>query len=75
MMSKKRERFEKVAAKRVDRILHYVNLLGNCSNRNNYEYTNADIERMFSAINKSIKASRLLYNKELDKSINKGFKF
>lgn len=74
-MSKKRERFEKVAAKRVDRILHYINLLNNCSNRNNYEYTKTDIDRMFSAINKSIKASRLLYDKELDKSINKGFKF
>lgn len=74
-MNKKRERFEKVAAGRVDRILHYIDLLGNCSNKNNYEYSSADIERMYLAINNSIKASRMLYEIELKKPCNNKFEF
>lgn len=35
----KRERFENVASNRVQRILDTLQLLQNCSNKNNYEYT------------------------------------
>ena len=43
----KRQRFEKVASNRVQKILDFLNLLQNCSNRNNYEYTEEDVEHMF----------------------------
>ena len=38
----KRKRFTKVATKRVQKIIDYLTLLQNCSNRNNYEYDEYD---------------------------------
>lgn len=70
----KRERFEKVAAKRVEKILHYLDLLGNCSNRNNYEYTNIDVDKMFKEIQKRLNSCKSRFDIELDKK-NKNFKF
>jgi GTP cyclohydrolase I len=70
----KRLRFEKVAAKRVEKILHYLDLLGNCSNRNNYEFTNNDVEKMFKEIQKAVSNSKNRFEIELSKK-NKRFKF
>ena len=48
--SQKRQRFEKVASNRVQKILNLLSLLQNCSNKNNYEYTEDDVEHMFTEI-------------------------
>jgi hypothetical protein len=75
MESLKRHRFEKVASKRVQKIIDFIRLLGNCSNKNNYEYTDRDVELMFREINKALKESRVLYDKNITKSSKGGFKF
>jgi hypothetical protein len=75
MESPKRQRFEKVASKRVQKIIDSIRLLGNCSNKNNYEYTDKDVELMFREINKALKESKVLYDKNLNKSFKGGFKF
>ena len=71
----RRERFEKVAAMRVDKILHYLTLLGNCSNRNNYEYTEEDVNHMFREISKSIRDTRARFDNEISKKKDTKFKF
>jgi len=73
--SDKRQRFEKVAGHRVQRILDTLTLLQNCSNRNNYEYTELDVEHMFSEITKALKNARSAYMGELEKVNKKGFTF
>ena len=75
MSSKRRERFEKVASNRVQKIIDYLNLLGNCSNKNNYEYSDKDVDLMFKEINKTLKETRVLFNKELNKTHKGGFTF
>ncbi len=75
MTSKRRERFEKVASNRVQKVIDYLNLLGNCANKNNYEYTKEDVDLMFKEINRSIKETRILYDKELNKTKKGGFSF
>lgn len=75
MSSKRRERFEKVASNRVQKIIDYLNLLGNCANKNNYEYTEKDVELMFREINRTLKETRILYDKEINKNNRDGFKF
>lgn len=52
--TEKRQRFEKVAGNRVQKILDTLTLLQNCSNRNNYEYSESDVEQMFSEISKAL---------------------
>lgn len=75
MISKRRERFEKVASNRVQKVLDYLHLLGNCANKNNYEYTDKDVELMFKEINRVVKETKILYDKEINKSTKSGFKF
>lgn len=73
--TEKRKRFEKVAGNRVQRILDTLQLLKNCSNRNNYEYSEADVEQMFSEISKTLKDVRAAYIGELNKANKQGFTF
>ena len=71
----KRERFEKVAGNRVQKIIDFLTLLQNCSNRNNYEYTEADVEHMFTEIQKILKETRSKFQSELNKASKTGFQF
>ncbi len=73
--SEKRQRFEKVASNRVQRILDTLTLLQNCSNRNNYEWDENDVDRMFSEITKKVKETKAAYTNELTKTEKHGFSF
>lgn len=75
MSTTKRERFEKVAGNRVQKVIDFLTLLQNCSNRNNYEYTEADVDHMFSEIHKTLKETRAKYQAELNRSNKSGFQF
>ena len=59
--SSKRKRFTKVATNRVQKIINYLDLLQNCSNRNNYEYDEEDVNHMFDEINKAIRDTKAVY--------------
>lgn len=72
----KRKRFTKVAATRVQRIIDCLGLLQNCSNRNNYEYDEDDVNHMFEEISKAVREAKAVYSNELSKmNIKKGFSF
>lgn len=70
--SAKRARFTKVASARVTKIINYLNLLQNCSNRNNYEYDSEDVELMFAEIGKVLRDAKAAYSNELYKQTGKG---
>lgn len=57
----KRERFKRVAENRTNRIIELIRLLGNCSNKSNYEYTEEDIKKIFSAIENELKETKQKY--------------
>lgn len=57
-MESKREKFIRLAEARTNKILNMIQLLGNCSNRKSYEYTDKDIDEIFSAIEKELKITR-----------------
>lgn len=73
--SEKRERFERVASNRVQKVIDFLGLIGNCANRNNYEYTEADVDHMFGEMTKALKAARDEYAKEMSKSSKTQFRF
>lgn len=50
----KRERFLRLAKKRVDKTIDSLRILGNLSNKSVYEYTDEDIEQMFEALDQVI---------------------
>ena len=70
----KRERFEKVASNRVQKVINILELIANCANKNNYEYSEKDVELMFKEINRAVKEARVMFEKELNKT-KTGFKF
>ena len=74
-MKTKRERFEEIAGKRVQFILGKLDQLSKCSNRNNYEYSEDDIKKMFGAIREAIKHSEMRFKDELKKDEISTFEF
>lgn len=48
--SSKRERFINVAEARTQTIINRIRILGNCSNKNLYEYSPDEIDKIFRAI-------------------------
>ena len=50
----KSERFTRIAEKRVNAILNDIRLLKQLSNINNYEYTDAQRKRIFSAVRSAL---------------------
>ncbi len=49
------ERFKRVASKRTNDILERIRILGNCSNKSSYEYTEEEVNKIFSEIDKQLK--------------------
>ena len=61
MKIEKRIRFKKVATYRTNQIIKYLGLLSNCSNKNNYEYDQSDVNKIFSAIDDALRQTKLNY--------------
>ena len=51
----RRDRFVRVAEARTNRILDTMRLLGNCSNKSNYDYTEEDVKKIFGALEAELK--------------------
>jgi len=60
--NEKRERFKRLASYRTNEVLKRVRVLGNCANRSAYEYTEEEINRIFSEIEKKVKETRAKFN-------------
>jgi hypothetical protein len=52
------ERFKRLATARTNEILRRLKILGNCANRQVYSYSEKDVEKIFSAIEKRLKEVR-----------------
>jgi hypothetical protein len=74
MSKEKRERFEIVAAKRVQKVLDSLESLSKCSHRGNYEYSESDIKKMIRAIKEKVLLLELAFKQQGGKSKNE-FKF
>lgn len=53
-----RERFVRLANARVNRAIKDLQLIGNLSNRSNYQYSERDVERIFRALGDELKLCR-----------------
>lgn len=52
----KRERFLRLASQRTQDVLNRLRILGNCSNRSVYDYTQDDIDKIFAALKDQLKS-------------------
>lgn len=67
MAETKRERFHRIASNRTNRIIDQLRLLGNCSNRSNYEYTDEEVKKIFAAIEGELKAQKARFTPSTSK--------
>lgn len=56
------ERFKRIATVRTNAVLDKLRILGNLSNRQAYSYSEEDINKIFSTINKQLKEVRVKFN-------------
>lgn len=50
-----KERFRRLATKRTNEVLRKLKVLGNCANRQTYDYTKEDVNKIFSTIHQKVK--------------------
>lgn len=63
----KREKFVRLAEARTNKIIDMLQLLGNCSNSSAYDYSQEDVDKIFSAIESEVKEARKKFNKSESK--------
>ena len=59
-----RERFQKLAPKRVQGVLDRIRLLARCGNRQTYRYEQWEVDAMFDAIEKELQRARSRFEDE-----------
>ena len=68
-METKHEKFVRLAESRTNTVLKKIELLGNLSNRRNYDYQ--EVKEIFKAIDKELLRVKKLFESELDKDKSK----
>ena len=54
----KNEKFKRLALSRTNKIIDMIDLLGNLSNKSNYDYSEEEVEKMFKAIESSLRNTK-----------------
>lgn len=57
----KSDRFIRIAQARVNKLIHMIRLLGNCSATGNYEFTDDQVEQIFSTLHTELFKARKRY--------------
>ena len=70
-MENKASRFKRIATRRVQEILDKFRLLGNCANKHTYDYSDEEIQKIFSAIDEELKKTKAKFKANQK---TKGFK-
>jgi hypothetical protein len=59
----KRDKFVRLAEARTNKIIDMLQLLGNCSNTSAYDYTQADVDKIFNAIESEVREAKKKFSK------------
>lgn len=59
----KRDKFVRLAEARTNKIIDMLQLLGNCSNTSAYDYTQADVDKIFNAIENEVREAKKKFSK------------
>lgn len=65
---KDRAKFVRLANKRVSTAIKAIQLIGNLSNKSNYDYTDLDVQKIFKALQDELGASKKRFELALKRS-------
>ena len=63
----KRERFKRLGTQRTNTVLQRLKVLGNCSNRSAYDYSEEDVNKIFSEIERRVREIKAKFHFPKDK--------
>lgn len=58
----KSDKFVRLAEQRVNLIIEQFRKLGNLSNTRNYDYTDEQVKKIFSELNKALRKTKTIFN-------------
>lgn len=61
MTENKHSKFRRLAKLRGERVLKDLQLVGNLSNRNNYEYTDAEVKALFGPLEEELRVAKIRF--------------
>ena len=70
----KKERFERIAEARKEKILDTVRLLENCSNKSNYDYSSDEIEMIFDELTTALENAKAKFTSDSKQKRMNAFK-
>lgn len=59
----KRDKFVRLAEARTNKIIDMIQLLGNCSNTGAYDFTQQDVDKIFTAIEAELREAKKKFSK------------
>ena len=62
MDEERRQNFKRLAVARTNEVLRRLKILGNCSNRSHYDYTEEEINKIFSEVEKKIRETKAKFS-------------
>ncbi len=63
----KKDRFARIAERRVNKLLNDLESLGKCANKKNYEYNQDDVKMIFQAIEKKLRMIKAQFRNSNEK--------
>ena len=66
-MESRSEKFKRVATKRTNELLEKMRILGNCSNKSTYEYTDEDVIKIFKSLEKQLETMKAKFSNKKSK--------
>jgi hypothetical protein len=57
-MDDRRGNFKRLATIRTNEVLRRLKILGNCANRSHYDYTDDEVNKIFSEIEKKVREAK-----------------
>ena len=69
----RRERFLRIAPKRVNKIIDALGVLANCANKQNYEYDEEDVQQIFAALEDGLAKAQAEFLPDAKKKHKKRF--
>ncbi len=64
MSESKEQFFKRVAERRTKEILHKLEILGNCSTKSNYHYSQEEVKKIFLALKKKVAETEVLFTRK-----------
>jgi hypothetical protein len=60
--NERRERFKRLATLRTNSVLQRLKVLGNCANRSAYDYSEEEVNKIFSEIDRRVKETKARFH-------------